>query len=244
MGVQVLGLNYCLGQPITFVAASSYITGASTYAWTKEDGSLLSNSSSINLMASASAGPGLFYSENVVTVTVSGLSGTCLTSRTAQGTTDGTPFTLYAIPIVASSVSSQAICSQNQTSIILTNPNGVPGTVFSWTANASNVTGASNGNGSSIAQTLSSSDGINTGTVIYTITPTANFCTGQPISVTVTVRPKPTVASSASSQAICLPGQTSITLSGGVAGTTFSWTTNSSNAIGASSGGGHRLFRH
>ena len=238
VGVQVLGLNYCIGQPITFTAASSYTTGSSTYAWRREDGSIFSNSPSIALTASNSPGTGLFNSSTILSVTVSGLSGTCFTSSTALGTTSGTPFILYNVPIVASSVSSQAICSQNQTSITLTNPNGVPGTVFNWTASASNVTGASNGTGSTIVQTLSSSDGINNGTVIYTITPTANICTGQSISVTVTVKPKPTVTSSVSSQKICLPGLTSIALYGGVAGTTFSWTASASNASGASSGSG------
>ncbi len=243
VGVQVLGLNYCIGQPITFTAASAYTTGSSTYAWKREDGSIFSNSPSITLTASNSSGTGLFYSGNIVTVTASGLSGTCLTSSTAQGTTSGTPFLFYNVPVVASSVSTQAICSQTQTSIVLTNPNGVPGTVFNWTANASNVTGASNGNGSSIIQTLSSSDGANNGTVVYTITPTANICTGLPISVTVTVKPKPTVTSTVSSQKICLPGLTSIALSGGLVGTAFSWTASASNANGASNGSGASIVQ-
>ncbi len=243
VGVQVLGLNYCIGQPITFTAVSSFITGSSTFVWYR-DGNLLSNTgSSISLTASTTSGPGLFYPESVVTVTVSGLSGTCLRFSTAQGTTSGTPFVLYNVPIVASSVASQAICSQNQTSITLTNPNGIAGTTFSWTATASNVTGASGGNGSFIIQTLSSIDGINNGTVIYAITPTANICTGLPISVTVTAKPKPTVASSVQSQSICLPGQTSITLSGGVPGTTYSWTTSSSNSTGASNGSGSSIVQ-
>ena len=243
VGVQVLGLNYCIGQQMTFTAASSYITGSSSYAWYR-DGNLLSNTgSSISLTASNSGGPGLFYSGSVVMVVVSGLSGTCLTSATAQGTTSGTPFTLYTLPIVTSSVSNQAICSQNQTSIMLTNPNGISGTVFNWTASASNTSGASSGSGSSIIQTLSSADAINNGTVVYTITPSANGCLGQSISVTVTVKPKPTVSSSVSSQTICLPGHTSITLSGGVAGTIFNWTASPSNATGASNGGGASIVQ-
>ena len=87
----------------------------------------------------------------------------------------------------------QTICSGETTNISITNPNGVPGTTYTWVATPSgNVIGAVNGDGSIIAQTLSTTDS-NIGTVIYTITPTSNGCDGPTFDVTVTVNPLPSV---------------------------------------------------
>jgi RHS repeat-associated protein len=89
-------------------------------------------------------------------------------------------------PVPDASASGQTVCSGQATSISITNPNGVSGTTFSWTASASGVSGASNGSGSSISQTLTTTAQA-TGTVTYTITPSANGCSGTPVNATVTV---------------------------------------------------------
>src|SRR5690606_38155348 len=47
----------------------------------------------------------------------------------------------------------KGICSGETTGIAITNPNGVAGTVFSWTVqSATNVTGAANGTGNQIGR--------------------------------------------------------------------------------------------
>ncbi|MES2544176.1 MAG: PKD-like domain-containing protein [Bacteroidota bacterium] len=66
----------------------------------------------------------------------------------------------------------------------------IPGTTFTWTVAAIGVTGASNGSGAIIDQILETIGNI-TGTVIYTITPTANNCVGQSIDIEIKVNPLP-----------------------------------------------------
>lgn len=232
-------LNFCPGENITFTASSSYITSSSTYAWYL-NGNLVSvpnTSQSIVLPSSSAYAAGHYYPGSTVSVTVNGLSGTCLSSTSASGSTSAAG--VYTLP--TASAASQSICSGSTTSISISNPNGVSGTTYSWTASASNVTGASNGTGSLIAQTLSSTNGVSNGTVTYTITPSANGCTGPSTTATVTVKPIPNA--SASSQSICSGQATSISISNpnGVSGTTFSWTVSQVNATGGLSGSGSTI---
>ena len=131
------------------------------------------------------------------------------------------------------------ICSGNGPNISITNPNNVPGTVFSWTASTTNVSGASAGTNSPINQTLTTS-GIQ-GTVTYTITPVANGCSGTSVPVLVTVKPTPSV--SASDQMFCSGNATSIAITNpnNVAGTSLNWTATASNVTGAASGTGSAI---
>ena len=107
--------------------------------------------------------------------------------------------TVNPVPDVTATPASETICSGDATNIILSGT--VAGTTFSWTVNQSGVSGATNASGNSIVQTLITT-GTTPGTAIYTITPSANGCTGVPIGVTVTLDPLPT-ASSGGSQTIC-----------------------------------------
>ena len=77
-------------------------------------------------------------------------------------------------------------------------------------------------------------------TVTYTITPTANGCNGPVSNYVVTVYPSPNVSNSPLSQSQCSGLSTSITLTSGVAGTTFTWTCtpSSANVTGFSAGAG------
>ena len=65
----------------------------------------------------------------------------------------------------------------------------IPGTTFSWTVTSSDVAGATAGNGTSIAQNLST-NGVS-GSVTYVVTPTNNGCAGSPISIEVNVSATP-----------------------------------------------------
>ncbi len=116
----------------------------------------------------------------------------------------GQPFTasitVQPKPIIANQA--LTICSADTFNLLLSNGNGltVPsGTTYTWTiTNNSNITGASSVNNpsSSISQAL-----INTSNVLqtinYLITPVAtnnNNCVGQTFTLTVTVKPKPSIA--------------------------------------------------
>jgi gliding motility-associated-like protein len=173
----------------------------------------------------SSAGSG----SHTITYTVG--SGLC--SATQTGTIVVNP-----LPVATATPSSQTICSGSVTGISLSSSIG--GTTFNWTVVQSGVTGATNGSGSSIAQTLNAT-GSSAGTATYTITPTAGGCNGNPITVTITVNPRPVATATPSTQTICSGAASSIALSSNVAGTTFSWTVSQSGATGASASSGSSI---
>lgn len=118
---------------------------------------------------------------------------------------NGTPFdvtvTVNPIPVLTISPTSATICSGDLTAISLSS--NVGGTSFDWTITPTNITGASAGNGSSIAQTLSATNPSVSGNVIYTVTPLANTCPGTAKTVTVTVQAVPTAGAIGVDQSIC-----------------------------------------
>lgn len=123
---------------------------------------------------------------------------TVVANRTSPACTLTLPTSATAsaitLPTVAAS-GTLAICSGTSTALSITNPNNQSGTTFSWTASAltQNVSGFSNGSGSTIAQTLTQIE-TTTGTVRYTITPTASGCTGSSLVKDVTVNMLPLIA--------------------------------------------------
>src|SRR5690606_34400390 len=119
---------------------------------------------------------------------------------------------------------------------------GVTGTAFNWTVVQVGVTGAADGNGNSIAQILTTT-GNSVGTATYTITPSANSCDGNSITVVITVNPIPDVVKPAD-QPLC-DGETTtaVTFTGAVAGTVFNWINdNPSIGLGASGTGNIAAF--
>ncbi|WP_035679219.1 PKD-like domain-containing protein, partial [Flavobacterium limnosediminis] len=137
-----------------------------------------------------------------------------------QAVTGSVTVTVVQTPTVTATPNSQALCSGQSTGIQLQGT--VPNTTFSWTyAQTGGVTGASNSTGNIISQVLTA--GSVSGTVTYTITPQVGSCTGNPITVTVTVNPVPVVNLNTTTQSICTGGTTNITMSSNVAGTTFNW---------------------
>ncbi|MEM6522391.1 MAG: PKD-like domain-containing protein [Bacteroidota bacterium] len=95
-------------------------------------------------------------------------------------------------PIPGAFAMDQSICSGEITSISITNPNGVAGTVFNWTVvSSTNLTGPVAGTGNLIAQVLNTINPSNPGTVEYEIIPTSNGCDGAAFGVTVDVTPQP-----------------------------------------------------
>ncbi|HNP17681.1 MAG TPA: PKD domain-containing protein, partial [Fulvivirga sp.] len=160
-------------------------------------------------------------------------------------TTQTVVITINPIPTLQTSVAAQTICDGDMTNIVLTNPNNVANTNFSWTVTpTAGITGASAGSGgpstATIAQTLNNS-GNAPGTVTYDIKPTANSCDGASRSIIVTVNPTPTLATTGN-ETICSGETTSIMLSNpnNVANTSFSWVVlNNINSVsGAVNGSG------
>ena len=157
---------------------------------------------------------------------------------------DALNVTLTVNPEPTAAASNQTICSGATTNVVISNPNSVPGTNYSWTVVSTNVTGASSGSGSVISQVLTSTSGNTQGMVDYTITPAASGCVGTPITITVTVDPVPDALATPSAETICSGQTSSIVLSNpnSVSGTTFAWTVAVSGGItGASSGSGNSI---
>ncbi|MFE3870907.1 PKD-like domain-containing protein [Flavobacterium sp. ZS1P70] len=144
-------------------------------------------------------------------------AGSCINSSlTGQITVNPNP--------VGSAVS-QLICSGSVSNVVLNPSTG--GTTFAWTAasqttpTGGSISGFGSGSGASIAQTLTNT-GTTSGSIRYTVTPTANSCPGSPFTVDVTVNPKPN--GSAIAQTVCSSVKTNVPLNSTVSGTTFTWT--------------------
>jgi gliding motility-associated-like protein len=138
---------------------------------------------------------------------------------------DGTPQTVAVLvrpkPLITNN-STVEICSNDNVNTPLTS--NIAGTTFTWiAASNSNVNGESvtTQNTAIITDVLSHSEVTNQ-TVIYTITPSLNGCSGTPLAMIVTVKPRP-VMTSASDAVICSDSPLNFALTSNVAGTGFTW---------------------
>jgi RHS repeat-associated protein len=205
-------ISICSGAPLNFIPVSD--VSGSSFSWTSSVSGTVVNvsSSGAGAITDTPVNPG--NTNGTVTYSVSAAKNGC--------TGDATTYTVTVKPIPTLSVdpASQALCSGQTTSFALSNPNNVSGTTFSWTQSSSNVTGAFDGTGSSISQTLSSTNGSSQGTLTYTITATANSCSSPTSPATATVNPNPEVPT-ASSQTFCASGNITPTL--GLNANTIHW---------------------
>ncbi len=243
----------CTSQPVTFTvvvgpgpdvilpAAQNICSGATTNPVT-----ISSNSGSATFTWTAAATAG------VTGFTASGTGNIPAETLSNSGTTAGT--VTYAITPSANScpgtvanyivtvkptptavAAPDTICTNGQTNIAITSP--VSGTTFSWVANApGTITGANNGSGNSIQQTLSST-AASADSVLYIITPTAAGCVGPVTTVAAVVNPTTTLSFSAPDQSICSGQQTaSIQITGSNSGT-YAWTSQANGVIGVTASG-------
>jgi len=138
----------------------------------------------------------------------------------------------------------QSICSGGNTAISILSH--FPGTTFSWTytLGSANLSGATNGNGNFINQTLFNS-GFTIDTVTYHITPFNIGCPVTVFDVKVAVYPIPDSWSTPSSQSFCGGGSTLLSLSSHVANATFTWTAScpSLNISGYGPGSGNSIVQ-
>lgn len=144
---------------------------------------------------------------------------------------------LVAPPTISINPLAQTICTDDTTALTLSSPTN--GTTYSWTTTQNGVTGALNGAGNSINQTLVNANLI-PGTVDYNIIATAAGCASSPSTATVTVNPKPSVIN-ISNPNICSNQTTNIPLTSNINGSTFSWTAATYGPTGASNGIGNQI---
>jgi gliding motility-associated-like protein len=174
---------------------------------------------------------------NLTATTVYNLvSATNNTILCSQAQTGSATVTINPGPTATATPTTQKICSGEQTGILLNS--NVVNTTFSWiVVSQTGASGATAGSGNTISQVLTAT-GTTLGTVTYSVTPTANGCVGNPITVTIDVAPAPKVTATPSSQSICSGDVTSFVLSSNLAGITYDWNVVQTNVTGASAGSG------
>jgi hypothetical protein len=221
----------CSANPITDIVLTGNVAGT-LFSWTRD------NNATVTGIAASGTGD---ISGTLTNTTFAPVTVTFTITPSANGCT-GTPITATVLvnptPNAAAAPSSQTICSANPiTTIVITG--NVAGTIFTWTRdNVATVTGiAANGTGD-ISGTLTNTTFAPV-TVTFTITPSANGCTGIPIIATVLVNPTPDATATPATQTICSANPiTNIVLAGNVAGTLFSWTRdNNATATGIAASG-------
>lgn len=240
---QIGGCTSPLGSTIVAINATPLPPGASS------NGPICAGET-LNLSAGAIAGatytwngPNGFTSNlqnpSISNTTIAASGTYQVTARVGNCTSEASILTVVVnpIPVITATPAIQTICSGTSSSIALSS--NIASTTYSWAVTtSSNITGASNGSGSNIVQALTNT-GTTAGTATYTITPLANGCAGEPISVILTVNPNPVVvATTPNEQTICSGGATSLLLNSNISGTNFSWTVAQSGVSGASSGSG------
>jgi len=174
------------------------------------------------------------------TITVTGIYTNAGVS--CPGPSQNFTITVNPTPNAVATPASQTICSGAAiTTIALTG--NVSGTVYNWVRNNTGiVTGiAINGSGD-ISGSLTNTTNAPV-TVTFTITPSytnaGTTCTGTPVTATVVVNPTPTV-NTIPNQVVCNGAPTTaINFSGGVAGTVYNWTNNTTSIGLAGSGSGN-----
>ena len=135
----------------------------------------------------------------------------------------------------------KTICSGNGTSINLATTSS-DAVTYTWTVLPNGVTGASAGSGISINQVLTNPTTTDK-TAFYVVTPieTVSGCVGTPVSMSVTVKPTPTVVATPSSLTINDGDTAVIDLTSNLAETTYNWTAVQSGVTGATSGTGSTI---
>ncbi len=221
----------CSANAITTIALTGTVTGT-TYSWTRD------NTTSVTGIAASGTGniAGTLTNTTNAPVTV-----TFTITPSANGCT-GTPITATVLvnptPNAVSTPAAQTICTGSAiTTIALTG--NVAGTTYSWTRdNTATVTGIAASGTGNISGTLTNTTTAPV-TVTFTITPSANGCTGTPITATVIVNPIPTVNQPAN-QVVCnRSNTTAVAYTGAVTGTVYSWTNNTPSIGLAASGSGN-----
>ncbi|MFZ4520569.1 MAG: PKD-like domain-containing protein [Bacteroidales bacterium] len=221
----VNNMAYCDGTGTSSVTFSSPVSGTA-FAW-------VNNTPSIGLAANGTGNIPSFTATNTGTTTV---IATITVTPTANGCT-GLPltFTITVYPTtLVNTVPNSAYCNgTGSLAVILGSP--VAGTTFTWVNDTPSIGLAASGAGN-IPSFTATNSGTSTVSATITVTPTANGCTGTPLSFVIAVYPTTTV-NLLSNSVYCNGTVTSATTLGSlVAGTTFAWV-NDTPSIGLAANG-------
>jgi gliding motility-associated-like protein len=200
---------------------------------------------SINLPTSSINSPPIVGVWNLISTTANDVTYQFIPNAGQCALNTTMTIVVHPLPVVTPSVTTQSFCSGGTTNINLIS--NVPGATFSWTSTATTITGHSGsvtGSGAtSINQTLVlNANTLTPGQVTYVIVAEANGCLGAPVTVVVTVNPVPNVVVSPTTQTICSGQTTSMSFSGAINNTVFTWNVLSSVGVsGALNGTGNAI---
>jgi len=234
---QVIAANQTIcpnGDPVPFtVTTPSSFGGTASYQWYVSTSSPNNGFSPINgeTTSAYDVPPGLAITSYYQVISTSTLNGI-----TCSATSNTLTVTVSSAPVVQNV--NQTICSGTAFTVSPVNGGGnsIPaGTSYTWTVNNNpNVSGqsAQNSGQNSISQTLTNNTNTPQ-TIIYSVTPTAGVCSGNPFSVNVLVNPTPVLTLSAN-QTIC-GGQTTLasTYTNSVAGGIFTYALQNAGGVPA-----------
>jgi hypothetical protein len=188
----------------------------------------------VNWYATSTGGTSLnsgnTYSPNISATTLFYVDATnngCTSPRTAvTATVNQTP--------TLSAVNNQSLCAGDNSTAISFSSN-ISGSTISWD-NTNNAIGLASSGSGNIPSFSTINNTTSNATASISATSSVNGCTSSPITVVLTIKPKPTLLS-VSSQTICAGNNsTAITFSSNIAGSTFSWS-NTNTLIGLSGNG-------
>ena len=239
--IQPITAEICSGSAFSVTPSSAspnIIPVGTTYTWTVQDNPSITGETNQNNPQTTISQTLTNTSINVQTVvyTVTPKSIGC----------PGANFTVTVTvnPSPTAIASPQIICSGTATNIaITTNATSSSNVNYSWTfANNTNVTGAANGSGNTIAQTLNNTS-VSAQNIVYTITPSfasgSVSCPGVTSTVTATVNPIPTVTAPSNLVLCNASASGAINFTGTVTGTIFEWANNTPSIGLAASGIGN-----
>ena len=214
----------CSGDSTSIALTSSL--SATTYAWTVVETSTLgafagSDSTITQLLTTTST------IADTATYTITPTTGLCV------GAPITAVVTVNPIPVATATPSSQTFCSGDTTAIALTS--NVADAYFFWTVFQAGLTGGTLGSDSAALSQSLTNTGIVPGTAVYSVVPSANGCSGVPISVTVTVNPLDNTSFTYPSATYCQSGTNPVPTITGLPGGTFS-STPAGLAVNASTG--------
>jgi gliding motility-associated-like protein len=215
----------CNNTATTAIAFGGAVTGTS-YAWTNSN-------TAINLGAAGTGSIAAFNASNTTNAPITGNFSVTPSYTNATGTCTGTPttFTITVNPTpTVNSISNQTVCVNSSTSsVIFASTFNVSGTQYAWTNNNTAIgLGASNtGDIPAFTATNSTNAPI---TATITVTPQILLggatCYGTAKTFTITVNPIPTVVAPTDLVLCHNENSGSITFTGAIANTTYTWNNN------------------
>jgi len=212
--------SICSGTASSTVVLTSAVPGT-TFAWTRTTPAGITTSQPVSGSGDITGATFTNSTSAPVTVTYT-ITPTGPAPTFCVGSPVTATVTVSPIPSVTSA-SSKTVC--NNTNIAYTPTSAVSGTTFAWSASVitGTVTGYSATGSGAITDVLNNT-GTSLATVQYSITPTGpapTYCVGSAFNFNAHVEPTPDVIATPSTRTFCSGGNTAITLTTNVPGTTF-----------------------